>query len=182
VANPVASLERVLNSAQELFCVTYVTNGGNATDAAIVAGYANPDVQGPRNLTKPHIGARIRQLVALDITSQLGQLVAIALEIAHNPMTPPRERLQAIFGLLDRGGLAVPKGSGGGPSVAVQVNVNATANDAQAAIKEIWTSREARNKALAMGGHGSPSDDNGAHIDAEPSETIVILPIQGDVS
>ena len=171
MANPVASLERTLNEAQKLFCVTYVTNGGNATDAATVAGYANPDVQGPRNLTKPHIGQYIRQLVALDITSQLGQLVAIALEIAHDPLTPPRERLMAIFGLLDRGGLAVPKGNAG-PSVAVQVNVNAGAAEAQAAIKEIWTSREARQKALATGGHSIPGEPNQAEIEDEDNQVI----------
>lgn len=160
----------MLNDQQELFALAYVTNGGNASEAARSAGYAVPETYGPRQLTKPHVAARVRQLVALDITSQLGRLVAMAMEIANDPLTPPRERLQAIFGLLDRGGLAVPKGQNGGPTVAVQVNVAATAGDAQAAIREIWTSREARTKALAMGGHAPEQ----ASFDPDDSQVIEI--------
>ena len=144
---------------QEAFCIAYVCNGGNAAEAAQAAGYSHPDNQGPRQLTKPHVGARIRQLVALDITSQLGQLVTILLDIARDPLTPPRERIMAINSLLDRGGLAVPK-SGNGPTVAVQVNVATDASGAQSAIREVWESREARQRALAMGGQAPELGSN----------------------
>lgn len=129
-----------LTDQQEQFCVAYVTNGGNARNAARTAGYAQPDTQGWRLLTRPRIAARVAKLVSLDITSQLGQPVAMEMDIARNVSTPPRDRLSAIFDLLDRGGLAPPKS----PTVAVQVNVDGHAADGQAAIAELVRVRQAR--------------------------------------
>lgn len=144
-----------LNERQEAFCREFVANGGNGMAAAAAAGYATPHVDGARCLANQRIAARVRQLVALDITSQLGKLVTMLLEIASDPLVAPRERINAINSLLDRGGLAVPKGPAAGPSVAVQVNVASTAGEAQAAIREVWESRTARQKALAMGEQGT---------------------------
>jgi phage terminase small subunit len=44
-----------LTEKQRRFCEAYAANGGNALDAARVAGYAKPHPQGAENLQKPTI-------------------------------------------------------------------------------------------------------------------------------
>ncbi|WBA79565.1 terminase small subunit [Endozoicomonas sp. GU-1] len=52
-----------LSPKQEAFCRAYITNGGNATQAAISAGYSKKTarVVGAENLTKPAIKARLAE-------------------------------------------------------------------------------------------------------------------------
>lgn len=57
------SVER-LNPRQQVFCLEYVSNGYNATAAAIKAGYS-PESAGQIgcvNLTKPHIAREVKRL------------------------------------------------------------------------------------------------------------------------
>jgi hypothetical protein len=65
------------------------------------------------------------------------------MEIAFDQSAAPCGRLQAVFGLMDRGGLIVPRGV---TSVAVQVNVERVSGlaDATAAIRQIENLRRAR--------------------------------------
>jgi len=55
-----------LTNKQKLFCETYVSNGLNATQAAISAGYKKSSAKetGYENLTKPHIAQYIKELQA----------------------------------------------------------------------------------------------------------------------
>lgn len=51
-----------LSQKQKTFCETYAANGGNATDAARVAGYANPNKASHENMVKHGIKAYIDKL------------------------------------------------------------------------------------------------------------------------
>jgi phage terminase small subunit len=55
-----------LTTKQKAFCEFYAGNGGNATQAAIDAGYSENTAKeiGSENLTKPHILEYIRELSA----------------------------------------------------------------------------------------------------------------------
>ncbi|GAA4652070.1 hypothetical protein GCM10023116_43540 [Kistimonas scapharcae] len=50
-----------LTQKQEAFCREYIANGGNATKAALAAGYSKKTARsvGAENLTKPDIKARL---------------------------------------------------------------------------------------------------------------------------
>lgn len=133
-----------LNDMQEAFCQAYVTNGGHAANAAEAAGYAHPYQQGSRLLTNPKVSARLKELIGLNMTSRLGELVQEAFGVALDHEAPTRDRLTAIFGLMDRGGLTVPKQA---PSVAVQISVSDRGNDRRevsAVIGDIEALRTAR--------------------------------------
>lgn len=57
--------ESTLTTKQEAFCAAYLGPAhGNATEAARMAGYKNPNVQGPRLLVNVGIAARISNHVA----------------------------------------------------------------------------------------------------------------------
>lgn len=60
------SQNKPLTAKQEAFCLHYVANGFNATQAAISAGYSEDTatVQGAQNLTKLNIQERIAELQA----------------------------------------------------------------------------------------------------------------------
>lgn len=68
---------------QEEFIAAYLGEArGNATQAARIAGYANPAEQGYQNLQKPHIAARVKQHVAEKFASAdavLAELTDVAL-------------------------------------------------------------------------------------------------------
>ena len=53
-----------LTPKQQAFCEEYIANGGNATEAAISAGYSPKTAYsiGSENLTKPEIRERIEAL------------------------------------------------------------------------------------------------------------------------
>lgn len=90
---------------QEAFCQAYVANGGKAADAARAAGYQCPHVVGSQALAKPHVSARVRELMAGDLNSKLGQAMHKAFEIALDADARPADRLKAVARLMDRGGL-----------------------------------------------------------------------------
>ena len=154
-----------MTEQQEAFAVAYVCNGGNATQAATDAGYSHPDVMGCRQLQKPHVAARLKQLVALDLTSRLGEFVAALAEIALDGSVEPADRIKALNSLIDRGGLAVAKSQAS--PIAVQVNVNTTGQQAQSLIKDIWSKRSERLATPFDGtGHDSAPMIEGQVVDA----------------
>lgn len=53
-----------LSAKQERFVAEYLSNRGNATDAAAAAGYAHPNKQGPRLLVNVGIAAAISRAQA----------------------------------------------------------------------------------------------------------------------
>lgn len=142
--------EARLTDMQKEFCLQYVTNGGNATEAATVAGYAHPDVVAVKLML--HFGCvhMINRLTVELWKGKIPQLLANLHGVAFNEKATDRARVDATNSLLDRLGVTVPKG----PSTAIQIN-NGTAADgvlkgqAQVIIKELWDIRETREQRKA---------------------------------
>lgn len=102
-----------LRPQQMIFVTEFIENGGNATQAAISAGYSEKTahVQGSRmlkdvkvqqylNKTEQNLNKDLRQMFAEDAVKAYGVL----LEIMNDPLTPPKDRLVAARDLLDRAG------------------------------------------------------------------------------
>ena len=72
-----------LTLKQEAFIAAYLGAAkGNATEAARIAGYKHPNVQGAQNLAKPSIAARVADHVArkyADADTVLAELTDVAL-------------------------------------------------------------------------------------------------------
>lgn len=128
-----------LNDQQRAFCQAFIEERGNIEAAAIAAGYGGgARNMGTRNLAKPKIQAEIARRLKL----QAGSALAIALGALFKVIEEsddPRAVVQAALGIMDRFGMAPPKG----PAVAVQVN-NLGGTAAQELIRDIWNGRQAR--------------------------------------
>ena len=115
----ISSSQREVEHRRELFIAAYAATG-NATSAAIAAGYAekNADVTGDRLLREPATGARAREArdmhmraTADDFARQQAALreagdaaIEALLAVAQNPKASPMARVQAAIGILDRAG------------------------------------------------------------------------------
>jgi len=90
-----------LKPKQARFVREYIDNGGNATQAAIAAGYAERNARGigSENLTKPHIKEAIRELTearekSSGITAEwVRQQIA---QIAQKEEAKDQDRLKAL--------------------------------------------------------------------------------------
>jgi phage terminase small subunit len=90
-----------LKPKQARFVREYIDNGGNATQAAIAAGYAEKNARGigSENLTKPHIKEAIRELSearekSSGITAEwVRQQIA---QIAQKEEAKDQDRLKAL--------------------------------------------------------------------------------------
>lgn len=72
---------RGITMQEELFCVEFLRNNFNQTQAARAAGYGSPHVSGARNMKKPKVLARINEL-RRDVGAVLGiSLVDVAKEM-----------------------------------------------------------------------------------------------------
>lgn len=151
-----------LTDQQDAFAREYVANGGNARDAAREAGYANPETQAYKVLLNRKVAERIRQICALDLTARLPELLFHMLDLATNG-TDEGIKFKALSYLIDRGGLALPKG--GVPTVAVQVNMGkeSKAKEVQSVISSIMSGRAA--KPVAISGQGDYERDDSQVID-----------------
>lgn len=102
-----------LRPQQMIFVTEFIKNGGNATQAAIAAGYSEKTahVQGSRmlkdakvqqylNKTEQNLNKDLRQMFTEDAVKAYG----VMLEIMNDPLTPPKDRLVAARDLLDRAG------------------------------------------------------------------------------
>lgn len=100
-----------LDERQETFCTEFIANGGNATQAAKVAGYS---LQSARKiasmlLRRPDISKRIRELQRQFVDTELGQSALDTVsELMRNPKTPPAVRLGAARTALAAAGLDKP--------------------------------------------------------------------------
>lgn len=95
------------------FCSEYVTNCGNATEAAKVAGYSEASAHelGSRLLKKVEIQeeiARIEDLRARDIQQEFKDIAGEAMEkmvsMMRDPETPPSVKARLLQNLIDYGG------------------------------------------------------------------------------
>lgn len=79
--------ESKLSTKQELFVAAYLGDAhGNATEAARMAGYKSPNVQGPRLLGNVGIAARISEHVAAKVATADDVLRELA-DVAFAPWT-----------------------------------------------------------------------------------------------
>ena len=131
-----------LTDQQRAFCQAFIDERGQIEAAAIAAGYGGgAKNMGTRNLAKPKIQAEIARRLKL----QAGSALAIALGALFRIIESsddPRAVVQAALGIMDRFGMAPPKG----PAVAVQVN-NVSGDAAQQLLRSVWDSRAARLEA-----------------------------------
>lgn len=88
-----------LTPKQEAFALEYIKNGGNATDAARKAGYAERSARdiGNENLTKPHISSYIAEKQSL-IEKQKGTDIMSLAEIQQRRSMIARGELKDSFG------------------------------------------------------------------------------------
>lgn len=152
-----------LTEKQEAFAVEFVANRGNGTQAAIVAGFASPAADAMRILTKPHVAQRIRQLSAHKALESVPAALAVLSEIMLDPEQMAKDRVAAAKEILGCAGVVEVKDQKQlGPTMALQVNVNSgdKSGQAQALIKEIWTSRKARDEAKSL---SDMSGQDGGH-------------------
>jgi|GEM_PF-3645409 len=131
---------------QREFARLYVLNGGVGRHAALEAGYSplTADRAAQKCLTSRLVSAEIQRLSVVNLSAKLPQLIGHLLDIAENPKTDVRVRVQAITALMDRAGVTRQAGQAG---VAVQVNVN-NGTSASTLIAEIWNDKSARESAL----------------------------------
>jgi len=130
-----------LSVLEREFARAYVLTGGNATKAAVIAGYSEhgANVAGYRCLTRPRVLGEIKRLSITNAQAYLPIAIRVLLDIATDPNQDARARVQAANSLLDRGGLAT---KGAGLTVGVQVNVNGSqVNELK---EQIWAARTAR--------------------------------------
>jgi hypothetical protein len=98
--------DKALTDQQEAF-VSHFLKFGNATKAAEHAGYANPDIQAIRLLSKPHIKKHCQNhvaAVAMGLTpDMMNELAEIALDKEN---VQPKDRIAAAIAVMDRAGVA----------------------------------------------------------------------------
>lgn len=127
------------------FAQQFVLNGGKIEEAAIDAGYGGgAKNMGTRNLCKPRVQAYIAELVK----RQSGSALAMAYQALGKIVTQGKDEravVAAAVALMDRFGMAVPKG----PLVAIQNNV-VSGSEAQAIIAEVHAARQKRLTAPAV--------------------------------
>mgnify|MGYP001149752623 CR=1 FL=1 len=130
-----------LTELQSRFVDAFIQLGGNAYAAAEAAGYGKSDGMGLRNLAKPKIQNEIVRRLKVQGGTVLAIAIGALLRVIENPASDEKAVTQAALGLMDRFGMAPPRG----PAVAVQVNqTNVNGHQAQSILAEVLAAREAR--------------------------------------
>lgn len=98
--------KKKLSLKQETFCIVYVKNGGNATAAAIEAGYSRKtaDRIASENLRKPGIIKKIEEIrkeLGKDNKSRLLSVSEIVAELQKIALNPDDERTRDRLNALD---------------------------------------------------------------------------------
>lgn len=103
---------------QARFVLAYVQNGGNATAAAIEAGYSakSADDLGPRTLQLPHVQEMILQELAKQRSRAGAVGLKVLVDVAQNDKAPAPARVAAGRALLEFAGVA--SGSNGADDAA----------------------------------------------------------------
>jgi hypothetical protein len=127
---------------QSRFCDAFIALGGDGTKAALIAGYAEGGAANiaMRNLASPKINDEIIRRLKLSGSSALAVAIGGLLRIIERSKDD-KAVVAASIALMDRFGMAPPKGAG----VTVNVN-NMTGDGVQALINEVWQAREMRLK------------------------------------
>ncbi|HEX8420913.1 MAG TPA: terminase small subunit [Sphingomonas sp.] len=162
----VESVKDGLTAMQRAFCEEFVANGGRSGAAAVAAGYGGGAEQmGMRNLAKKRIQEDIERRVKLSRGSGLAMAMGRLLKVIEHS-SDDKAAVQAALGLMDRLGMAPPRGPG------TTVNVNTmTANTAQSILIEVANARQER----LMSGIHAPMNDS----DDDP-QGVTIVGTSGD--
>lgn len=125
---------------QDRFVDRFIEMGGKGTEAALAAGYGEGGAANiaQRNLANPKIQAEIARRLKLQTGSALATALGALFEVIEEG-EDERARVQAALGIMDRFGMAPPKG----PAVAVQIN-NMDGNGAQAILLDVQNRRQQR--------------------------------------
>jgi hypothetical protein len=157
-----------LSPLQKAFARCYVMNGGNATQAALEAGYSpgGSEQIALRNVRHKLVIAEIKRLSVVEVGARLPEIIAKLWAMVEDDKTPAEVKARILFNLMDRGGMAKTKE---GPTV--QVNIQNNGNSSSALIQEIWASKTARDRALSVidGTMADRSADDGDAVDALPA-------------
>lgn len=155
----VSSGRASLSPLQRDFALHFVATGGKARRAAILAGYGAPSahISAHRNLVNPKVLAEIKRLSLVNIQSALPVAIRTLIDICLHSKDD-KARAMAANSLLDRGGMAAPKGG-----VQVNVGVQVNGGQVQALIGEIWNAKQAR-----VSGIGGGMPDSSQLLEAAP--------------
>lgn len=105
-------MERSANEQQTAFAEAYVLGSGNATQAAIAAGYAPVSARqtASRLLRTPHVQEAIRRAQAHVLRSRLASKALGVLEkVLDDDQAPAGVRVDAAKTVLDRAGLSAAR-------------------------------------------------------------------------
>lgn len=131
-----------LSQRERAFCREFVLNGGNASQAALSAGYGaharSASVAAARCMARPRVLAEIKRLMVANISAHLPASLQTLISIATDNEADERARVMAANSILDRGGL----GTKNAVTTAVQVNIGS--NEVNALKREIWQARSER--------------------------------------
>ena len=158
-----------MNPRQELFCFEYAQSL-NAADAAIQAGYS-PDSAysiGCENLRKPHIQARITELLDERRAEQQRRFINAAdraiqtlEEVMADATATPSARVSAATAILDRGGHSVVTKS----LVKAEVNIHELSIE-QRADRIAFLLDQARARRIGSDTGGDPGTDDDSRADS----------------
>lgn len=89
-----------LTPKQKAFCDYYIENGGNATEAAIKAGYSETSARqvGSENLSKPYIVEYIKSINKTIQTPRIASMVEVKefwTDMLRDERNEPKDRLKA---------------------------------------------------------------------------------------
>ncbi|HEX8421267.1 MAG TPA: terminase small subunit [Sphingomonas sp.] len=154
-----------LTPLQRAFCEAFVANGGKSADAARTAGYGGgAENMGLRNLAKKRVQDEIERRVKTQRGSALAMALGRLLKIIETSQDD-KAAVQAALGLMDRMGMAPPRGPG------TTVNVNTmTANAAQSILIEVANARQQR---LMSGIDDTMTDTTTQRIEPPSVGTVV---------
>lgn len=128
-----------LTDLQSRFCDAFIENGGRAGEAAVTAGYGGgAEGMGLRNLAKRKIQDEIERRVRMQRGSALAIALHRGLDIIQNS-DDDRAAVAALLGIMDRFGMAPPKG----PAIVNNIAVM-NGNQAQAILVEVQERRQRR--------------------------------------
>lgn len=130
-----------LSDRQSRFVWAYLLTEGNAAQSAELAGYGAGAKNGIglRNLAKAKVQKAIADRVKLNTGVALAKAMSAALRIIETGKDE-RAIVAAAFGLMDRCGMAPPRG----PTVAVQINNSIGSSEAQSILADVQRARQAR--------------------------------------
>lgn len=130
-----------LSAQERIFCDVFVANGGKAGEAARAAGYADAsaDVTACKLLCRKRVADRIEHLCKQFVHTQLPVAIQTLVLAAGDEKALWKDRIKAATSLLERGGMAAPKGG-----VNVSVGVAVDGQKAQAIIASVHEARSAR--------------------------------------